>query len=87
MPKKAGGLGRDFYSLLDDNAIEVKKEANAKTALKNLIPRKEQPRKDFDMVELGVLADSIKEHGVLQPIVVTKEHGKYKIVAGDSFNP
>ena len=85
MPKKASGLGRDFYSLLDDNAIETKKET-AKVSLKDLIPRRDQPRKDFDMGELQVLADSIREHGVLQPILVREneyESGRYEIVAGE----
>ena len=42
-----------------------------------------QPRKDFDETELGQLADSIKEHGLLQPIVVRKVGDRYQIIAGE----
>ncbi len=86
MARKQGGLGRDFYSLLDDNIIDAKPEAGSTLALKDITPRKDQPRKDFDLNSLQVLADSVKEHGVLQPILVRErvsEPGKYEIVAGE----
>lgn len=86
MPKKAGGLGRNFYSLIDDNTIEAPKDTITKVNLKDLSARKDQPRKDFDTGELQILADSIREHGILQPLLVREseyEPGKYEIVAGE----
>ena len=85
MGKSKGGLGRDFYSLLDDNSFESKGPVT-KLALKDIQARRDQPRKDFDMNALQLLADSVREHGVLQPILVREiefEPGKYEIVAGE----
>ena len=87
------GLGRSFESLIptelideefDPTAIEDKKESELrKLKLDDIIRDEDQPRREFDQQSLEALAASIKEHGVLQPIVVTKEDGKYKIVAGE----
>lgn len=87
------GLGRGFESLIpteliddefDPTASEDKKESKLKELkLDDIIRDEEQPRREFDQEALEALAASIKEHGVLQPIVVTKEDGKYKIVAGE----
>lgn len=87
------GLGRSFESLIptelideefDPTAIEDKKESKLKELkIDDIIRDEEQPRREFDKEALEALAASIKEHGVLQPIVVTKEDGKYKIVAGE----
>ena len=86
MAKKQGGLGRDFYSLLDDNMIESKPEAVTSLRLQVIQPRRDQPRKDFDVSSLQILADSIREHGIIQPILVRErmeEPGRYEIVAGE----
>ena len=87
------GLGRGFESLIpteliddefDPTSIEDKKESKLKELkLVDIVPDKEQPRREFSEEAIEALAASIKEHGVLQPIVVTKEDGKYKIVAGE----
>lgn len=87
------GLGRGFESLIpteliddefDPTALEDKKESQLKQIkLTDIVRDEEQPRRDFDQQGIEALAASIKEHGVLQPIVVTKEDGKYKIVAGE----
>ena len=87
------GLGRSFESLIpteliddefDPTALEDKKESKLKELkLDEIVRDEEQPRREFDKEALEALAASIKEHGVLQPIVVTKEEGKYKIVAGE----
>ena len=87
------GLGRSFESLIpteliddefDPTALEDKKESKLKELkLDEIVRDEEQPRREFDKEALEALAVSIKEHGVLQPIVVTKEEGKYKIVAGE----
>ncbi|MBR2997316.1 ParB/RepB/Spo0J family partition protein [Candidatus Saccharibacteria bacterium] len=90
---KARGLGRGFEDLIptdltdeefDPTAAEDEKISSLKElSLDEIVPDKEQPRKDFDTGSLEALADSIKENGVLQPIVVTREEDKYKIVAGE----
>ena len=68
MGKSKGGLGRDFYSLLDDNSFESKGPVT-KLALKDIQARRDQPRKDFDMNALQLLADSIREHGVMNAAI------------------
>ncbi len=81
-----GGLGRDFYSILDDNMIEEKKGAVQTLRISDVEPRKDQPRKDFDEESLDLLADSISIHGVLQPIIVRENSdfpGTYEIIAGE----
>lgn len=87
------GLGRGFESLIptelvddefDLTAEEDKKESLLKELkISEVMPDPEQPRREFDEDAIKALSDSIKEHGVLQPIVVTKEGEKYKIVAGE----
>ena len=83
---KNKGLGRDFYSLIDDNMPESKPEAKTTIKISRITPRGDQPRKSYDDNALQVLADSIREHGVIQPIVV-RELGvlddNYEIIAGE----
>ena len=89
----AKGLGRGFESLIpvdlvdeefDLTATEDKKTSELKyLKITDIIRDEEQPRQEFDESAIKALAASIKEHGVLQPIVVTREDGKYKIVAGE----
>ena len=83
---KNKGLGRDFYSLIVDNMPESKPEAKTTIKISRITPRGDQPRKSFDDNALQVLADSIREHGVIQPIVV-RELGvlddNYEIIAGE----
>lgn len=87
------GLGRGFESLIptdfvdddfDVTAKEDKKESNlTEVPITEVVRDEEQPRKEFSEEALVALANSIKEHGILQPLVVVKEGGKYKIVAGE----
>ncbi len=87
------GLGRGFEALIptdlvdeefDLTAVEDKSESVLKELkIEDIIRDEEQPRREFSEEALNALAASIKEHGVLQPIVVVKEEGKYKIVAGE----
>ena len=83
---KNKGLGRDFFSLVEDNMLETKSEAKTLLRISRITPRGDQPRKSFDENALQVLADSIREHGVIQPIVV-REIGvledNYEIIAGE----
>jgi len=87
------GLGRGFESLIptdfvdddfDVTATEDKKESDLREIpISDIVRDEDQPRKEFSAEALEALASSIKEHGVLQPLVVVKEDGKYKIVAGE----
>ncbi len=86
MSKKQAGLGRDLYSLFDDNFIESKKSAGVVLKISDIEPRKDQPRKNFERESLETLADSIATYGVLQPIIVhenTSYPGTYEIIAGE----
>ena len=83
---KKQALGRDFYSLLDDNMMESAQSAKTTIKISRISPRGDQPRKNFDENALQMLADSIGEHGVIQPIAV-REIGalseNYEIIAGE----
>ena len=86
MAKRQSGLGRDFYSLLDDNMMESSQESKTSLKISRISPRRDQPRKSFDENALQLLADSIREHGVIQPIVVREVDGlgeNYEIIAGE----
>ncbi len=77
------GLGRGLSSLLGDNSNKV--ETN-KVAIKDLTRNKFQPRRHFDKESLEELTSSIKEQGVIQPIIVRPDKsskGKYEIIAGE----
>ncbi|MBQ9162302.1 MAG: ParB/RepB/Spo0J family partition protein [Clostridia bacterium] len=82
------GLGRNFYDILDDNTLDLNQEGVASISIGKIEPRRDQPRKDFDQAALQTLADSIAEHGVIQPIVVREYTdpslaGNYEIIAGE----
>ncbi len=79
------GLGRGLQALLPGNpAVEDEKERIIEIPVKNIRVSKNQPRVSFDEEKLNELALSIKEHGVVQPIIVrTSADGKYEIVAGE----
>ena len=88
MAKSRSGLGRDFYSLLDDNILGGDKATAAATNLRlsAIEPRKDQPRKTFADEPLMQLSESIRQFGVLQPIVVRENEyleGTYEIIAGE----
>lgn len=85
---KSFGLGRGFDTLipteLDSALLEDDSNRIQKLLLTDVIPNAEQPRKNFDDVALAELADSIRTHGVLQPIIVVQKNDKtYRIVAGE----
>lgn len=86
MAKKPGGLGRDFYAILDDNIMDMKEGAATTLRISEVEPRSDQPRKQFDKEALEALADSIASYGVLQPILVRPNanfDGMYEIIAGE----
>jgi ParB family chromosome partitioning protein len=81
------GLGRDFFSLIQDNSLAGDKASAAVSVrLSDIEPRSDQPRKTFEREALEMLADSIAQLGVLQPIVVRESallQGTYEILAGE----
>lgn len=81
------GLGKGFGSLLPDNfdnsVMLDKGERIQKVSIDDIKPDPLQPRKSFDKVAIDELAQSIKQYGILQPLVVTKKDGQYLIIAGE----
>ena len=83
MNKIKKGLGRGLSSLIGETEVENKTN---NLSLAEIVPNKYQPRKNFDEENLNDLANSIKERGVIQPIIVRKfssEDSKYEIIAGE----
>lgn len=78
-------LGRGLSALLGENEEEqIKNNTRSNMISIDLIfPNPSQPRKNFDEEKLKELADSIRLHGVLQPITVREQDGKYEIIAGE----
>lgn len=98
MPIKKKGLGKGLDSLIPDNksmksgisdkSAEEKKEAEVKAGVQTMKinevePNRDQPRKNFDEDALLELSDSIKQFGVLQPLLVRKRKDYYEIIAGE----
>ena len=82
MAVKKGGLGRGLDSLFNENSADSGSVVNVR--LTDIEPNRTQPRKNFDEQALEELADSIKKHGLIQPIVVRPEaNGTYRIIAGE----
>jgi len=83
MDKIKKGLGRGLSSLIGETKVEVQKN---QLSITDLIPNKYQPRKNFDEANLEDLTNSIKERGMIQPIIVRKsnnENLKFEIIAGE----
>lgn len=77
-----GGLGGGLGSLFEDNAAEIQMKKTLR--LSEIEPNRKQPRKNFDEAAIAALADSIQEHGILQPLLVRPlPLGGYQIVAGE----
>ena len=98
MAAKRNGLGKGLDSLIPDKKVKpavsdkteekVKKEELNKSGeimvkINEVEPNREQPRKDFDEDALMELADSIKQFGILQPLLVQKKKDYYEIIAGE----
>lgn len=82
MATRKGGLGKGLEALFVDNETEEITPSTLK--LTEIEPNREQPRKDFDEKTLSELADSIREHGVLQPLLVRPlKDGRYQLIAGE----
>ena len=83
MDKIKKGLGRGLSSLIGETKVEVQKNL---LSVSDLVPNKYQPRKNFDEANLEDLTNSIKERGMIQPIIVRKsnnENSKFEIIAGE----
>ena len=77
------GLGRGLSSLIGETKVESQKN---QLSISDLVPNKYQPRKIFDETNLNDLTNSIKERGILQPIIVRKSNddkSKFEIIAGE----
>ena len=77
------GLGRGLSSLIGETKVDVQKN---KISISHIVPNKYQPRKIFDEDNLNDLTNSIKERGILQPIIVRKsndDNSKFEIIAGE----
>ena len=80
------GLGKGLDALFENNYLETsdQKETQKQLRISSIEPNKEQPRKSFDTESLESLARSMKEHGVLQPLLVKPiGEDKYQIIAGE----
>ena len=83
MDKITKGLGRGLSSLIGETKIEPKKN---QLPISDLVPNKYQPRKIFNETNLEELTNSIKERGIIQPIIVRNSNddkSKYEIIAGE----
>ncbi len=82
MAKAKGGLGKGLDALFVDNNTDA--ASTSVLAISDIEPNRDQPRKQFDPAALADLADSIREYGVLQPLVVRPmTDGSYQLVAGE----
>ena len=83
MAKKQSGLGKGLSALMMENGVDDMVSTNT-LSINEIIPNKDQPRKTFDEGALQELADSIIQHGVLQPLLVRPlPTGGYQLVAGE----
>jgi len=85
MASKPRGLGRGLGALMGDAALQEEQSSTSlRLPIAQVEPRSDQPRKVFDEDSLHDLADSIREHGILQPLTVRRlASGYYQIVAGE----
>ena len=83
MAKRQSGLGKGLNALMLENSVDDMTATNT-LSINEIVPNKDQPRKTFDEGALQELADSITQHGVLQPLLVRPlPSGGYQLVAGE----
>lgn len=81
---KKGGLGKGMSAIFVENSASAADEGAVTVKISEIEPNRDQPRKEFDSAALSELADSISQHGVLQPILLRPMLvGGYRIVAGE----
>ncbi len=84
MAGKNPGLGRGLGALLGDEALRAPEGGSVSLRIAEVEPNPDQPRKQFDEQSLNDLAESIRRHGVLQPVAVRRlSSGFYQIIAGE----
>ena len=92
MPRKTG-LGKGLSALIPDTPVEWKEERDASVPalqagvaelpVNAIVPNPHQPRTAMDETALRELADSIREHGLIQPLIVTQSASGYQLIAGE----
>lgn len=80
---KKSGLGRGLGALIQDNNLKENDKSINTIDLNLIKPNKKQPREYFDEKKISQLAESIKEHGIIQPLVLKKDGEVYTIIAGE----
>lgn len=84
MAVKKGGLGKGIDALIYDNSVDSAAGESVKLSVHEIEPNHGQPRKNFEPEALSELSESIKEHGILQPLLVRPmADGSYRLVAGE----
>ena len=84
MAAKKGGLGKGMSALIYDNAMEPTSGESVRLSINEIEPNRDQPRKIFEEQALAELSASIKDHGVLQSLLVRPmADGSYRLVAGE----
>lgn len=83
MPARSRGLGKGLEAILGPGARADAGEHIQTIAIEKIRPNPHQPRKQFDETALAELAASIKQHGIVQPVIVTQEGDRYTLVAGE----
>ena len=81
--KSKKGLGRGLSSLIGDSDL---KTTSNKVSISSILPNKNQPRKVFEKESLDELTNSIKERGIIQPLIVRKsdnQDDKFELIAGE----
>lgn len=82
--KKPSGLGRGLGALLGDDVMKTEAQGALTLPITDVESNSSQPRKYFDDAALAELADSIRQHGIIQPLTVRKlSSGYYQIIAGE----
>ena len=82
MAVKKTALGKGLSALIEDT-IDENKNSIIEVDINKVEPGPGQPRKNFDKEKIEALAASIKEYGMIQPLIVTKEKDVYYIIAGE----
>lgn len=83
-PKKKQGLGRGLNALMAEAQTETgNTDSDTKVSIEKIHPNPNQPRTHFNETQLQELSESIKENGVLQPLLVRKKGTEYEIIAGE----
>ena len=84
MPENSSPLGKGLAALISDNVVN---ESDASYVpdmnIGKIVPNPDQPRLEISPESLIELADSIREHGIIEPLIVSKKDGQYMIIAGE----